>query len=38
MSHYLAYYNNEHRHSALDYQSPNQFESHFKTTSQLCAA
>jgi transposase InsO family protein len=38
ISHYLAYYNAERRHSALGYLAPNHFETLFKTTSQLCAA
>ena len=38
ISHYLAYYNAERRHSALGYQSPNHFETHFQTTSQRCPA
>ena len=38
ISHYLAYYNNERRHSALGYLAPNHFETHFQTASQLCAA
>jgi len=38
ISHYLAYYNAERRHSALGYLAPNHFETHFQTTSQLCAA
>ncbi|OUJ69792.1 integrase core domain-containing protein [Hymenobacter crusticola] len=38
ISHYIAYYNAERRHSALGYQAPNHFEIHFQTTSQLCAA
>jgi transposase InsO family protein len=38
ISHYLAYYNAERRHSALGYQSPNHYETHFQTTSQLCPA
>ena len=33
ISHYIAYYNAERRHSALGYQSPNRFETQFKTTS-----
>jgi putative transposase len=37
ISHYLAYYNAERRHSALGYLAPNRFETHFQTTSQLCA-
>ena len=38
ISHYIAYYNAERRHSALGYSSPNHFETHFQNTSQLCAA
>ena len=38
ISHYLAYYNAERRHSALGYLAPNHFETHFQPTSQLCAA
>jgi putative transposase len=38
ISHYLAYYNAERRHSALGYLAPNHFETHFQTASQLCAA
>ena len=38
ISHHVAYYNAERRHSALGYQSPNHFETQFKTTSQLCPA
>ena len=38
ISHNIAYYNAERRHSALAYQSPNRFETHLQTTSQLCAA
>jgi putative transposase len=36
ISHYIAYYNAERRHSALAYQSPNYFETLLQTTSQLC--
>jgi transposase InsO family protein len=38
ISHHVAYYNAERRHSALGYHSPNHFETQFKTTSQLCPA
>jgi putative transposase len=38
ISYHVAYYNAERRHSALGYQSPNHFETHFQTTSQLCPA
>ncbi|MGI4883967.1 MAG: IS3 family transposase [Janthinobacterium lividum] len=38
ISHYLAYYNAERRHSVLGYLAPNHFETHFQTTSQLCVA
>ena len=38
ISHHVAYYNAERRHSALGYQSPNHFETQFKTTSQFCPA
>ena len=38
ISHYIAYYNAERRHSALGYHPPNHFETQFKTTSQLCPA
>jgi putative transposase len=38
ISHYIAYYNAERRHSALGYLAPNHFETHLQTTSQLCAA
>jgi putative transposase len=38
ISQYIAYYNAERQHSALDYQSPNYFETHLQTTSQSCAA
>jgi len=38
ISHHVAYYNAACRHSALGYHSPNYFETHFQTISQLCAA
>ena len=38
ISHHIAYYNAERRHSALGYRAPNHFETHFQTTSQLCPA
>ncbi|QKG58235.1 IS3 family transposase [Hymenobacter sp. BRD128] len=38
ISHHIAYYNAERRHSALGYQAPNHFEKHLQITSQLCPA
>ena len=38
ISHHVAYYNAERRHSSLGYHSPNHFESQLQTTSQLCPA
>lgn len=38
LSHYFAYYNDERRHSALGYCSPNHFETLLQTTSQKCPA
>ena len=38
ISHHVAYYNAERRHSALGYRAPNHFETHLQTTSQLCPA
>ena len=38
ISHHIACYNAERRHSALGYRSPNYFETQLKTTSQLCPA
>jgi len=35
ISHHIAYYNAERRHSSLGYQAPNHFETHLQTTSQL---
>jgi transposase len=37
-SYHVAYYKAERRHSALGYQSPNHFETHLQTASQLCPA
>ena len=34
LAHYIAYYNDERRHSALGYRSPNHFETQLQTTSQ----
>ncbi|MCC3155584.1 IS3 family transposase [Hymenobacter sp. BT770] len=36
ISHHIAYYNAERRHSALGYHSPNHFETQLQTTSQFC--
>ena len=36
ISHHIAYYNAERRHSALGYCSPNHFKTQLKNTSQLC--
>lgn len=36
ISHHVAYYNAERRHSALGYRPPNHFETHLQSTSQLC--
>ena len=38
ISHHIAYYNAERRHSALDCHSPNYFETQLQTTSRLCPA
>jgi transposase InsO family protein len=38
ISHHIAYYNAERRHSSLGYYSPNHFETHLQTTSQICLA
>ena len=38
ISHHIAYYNAERRHSSLGYLAPNHFEIHLQTTSQLCPA
>ena len=38
MSHHIANYNAERRHSALGYHAPNHFEIHLQTTSQFCPA
>ncbi|GAB3244372.1 hypothetical protein GCM10027346_42010 [Hymenobacter seoulensis] len=35
ISHHIAYYNTERRHSALGYLAPNHFETHLRTTSQF---
>ena len=36
ISRYIAYYNAERRHSALNYRTPNQFEIYLQAMSQLC--
>lgn len=36
VSHYIAYYNAERRHSARGYPSHNSFETHLPTMSQRC--
>ena len=38
LSHYIAYYNDERRHSAFSYQAPNRFETQLQTTVQTCPA
>ena len=38
ISHHLAYYNAERRHSTLGYFGPNHFEIHLRTTFQLYLA
>jgi transposase InsO family protein len=38
LSHYIAYYNDERRHSALGYHTPNHFETHLQSTSEKCPA
>jgi len=38
VSHYLAYYNAERRHSARGYLAPNHFETQLQTTFQRCPA
>ena len=38
ISHHIAYYNAERRHSALGYLALNHFETHLQTTSQFCSA
>ena len=38
ISHHIAYYNAERRHSALGCHSPNHFEIHLHTTSPFCPA
>ena len=38
ISHHIAYYNAERRHSAFGYLAPNHFETQLQTTSQLCSA
>ena len=38
ISHHIAYYNAEPRHSSLNYQSPNHFKNNLQTTPQLCPA
>ena len=37
ISHHVVYYNAERCHSAIGYQLANHLETHFQTTSQLCA-
>ncbi|MBO3272172.1 IS3 family transposase [Hymenobacter defluvii] len=38
LSHYIAYYNAERRHSALAYHSPNHFENQLQLMSEKCSA
>ena len=38
ISHHVAYYNADRRHSALGCHSPNHFETQLQTTSQMCPA
>ncbi|MGI4760799.1 MAG: IS3 family transposase [Janthinobacterium lividum] len=38
ISHHIAYYNAERRHSSLGYLAPNHFEIRLQTTSQLFPA
>jgi len=38
ISHHIAYYNAERRHSSLGYHSPNHFETQLQTTPQFCPA
>jgi transposase InsO family protein len=38
ISHHIAYYNAERRHSLLGYLTPNHFEFQLQTMSQLCPA
>jgi transposase InsO family protein len=38
LAHYIAYYNDQRRHSALAYRSPNHFEIYLKTTPEKCPA
>ena len=38
ISHHVAYYSAQRRHSALGYRAPNHFQAWLQTTSQLCPA
>ncbi|SMB92421.1 integrase, catalytic region [Hymenobacter roseosalivarius DSM 11622] len=38
ISHHIATYNAERRHSSLGYLAPNHFKTHLQTTSHLCPA
>ena len=38
ISHHVAYYNAERRHSSLGYLTPNHFKIQLQTTFQLCPA